>query len=246
MDEDDVSVRSESTIAMGNAEHDFIESMGQCDHGEDNRPTSHDHTYSYHNCQNVSMSSMPAPRKKSSPLQKFILGTMKHPRIKEFLKETLRTDEDLQKGLRYITKQYLPDEVEGSVGLTFARIPNRAYIDLFKITRRSRRCHTPMKRISRRRVTTCDLLHRELKIFCTPDGAHGANLIQSVKKMIDMLGLHGETELLLAFNSDCTKLTKSSGSDCKHTEITLSIFPPHDALNPGKSEGWIRTHETRL
>eukprot|EP00960_Hanusia_phi_P053139 761856-Hanusia_phi.AAC.1 len=64
---------------------------------------------------------------------KYLMGTIKHPRIKEFLMKELHTNEDIQKAFRYITKSFLPDEVEGSRGLIASNISIKKYQAIWRI-----------------------------------------------------------------------------------------------------------------
>ncbi|EKX46316.1 hypothetical protein GUITHDRAFT_107925 [Guillardia theta CCMP2712] len=169
---------------------------------------------------------------------------MKNPRIKEFLRRELRSDEDLQYALRYITKLFLADEVEGSIGLTVSNVALKKYVAIMKLSpRTSTHCATPVRKICRTRVTMTNNLHEELEVFCTEEGAHGASLRRTIEKVIDRLNLGKYDKLIVTVNSDCTKLTKCSSSDKKHTEITISILPYHTKQN---SAEWISVHETRM
>eukprot|EP00960_Hanusia_phi_P027154 746668-Hanusia_phi.AAC.1 len=169
---------------------------------------------------------------------------MKNPRIKEFLMKELRTNDDVQKAFRYITKSFLPDEIEGSRGLISSNISNKKYQAIWRMSPRTRRkCATPIRKICQRRVTMTENLYRELEVFCTDSGAHGVSLRRTIEKMIDELNMQGESVIMVTVNSDCTKLTKGSSSKKCHTEITISIVSYHTQAN---SHEWIKKHETRL
>eukprot|EP00960_Hanusia_phi_P044390 756614-Hanusia_phi.AAC.1 len=146
-DDDDDFMESEDP--SNSAEAHSEASSSHCDHDS---PTSHDHSLEDRNDVGVQIhvqTSKPR-RKMQSPLTKYVIGTMKNPRIKEFLMKELRTNEDVQKAFRYITKSFLPDEMEGSRGLTAENISVRKYQAMWKISPRTRRnCATPVRRICR-------------------------------------------------------------------------------------------------
>eukprot|EP00960_Hanusia_phi_P052409 761436-Hanusia_phi.AAC.1 len=70
----------------------------------------------------------------------------------------------MQKAFRYITKSFLPDEIEGSRGLIASNISAKKYQAIWRMSPRTRRnCATPIRKICRQRVLMTEHLYRELQ-----------------------------------------------------------------------------------
>eukprot|EP00960_Hanusia_phi_P066128 766322-Hanusia_phi.AAC.1 len=158
--------------------------------------------------------------------EKVFLGLAGNKGFKEFLPNKIRTDQHAQNKLKFIVKSFLPDVNESCTLTLKANMSKNSYNTYWREIPRTHRLAVPMRKIGNCRVMKKIWLKKALKVFRTEQKCWGADLQTSVKLKAVQDNLHRKKVLILVFNTDATVLTKSTGCETKHTEVSFTLLTP--------------------